>query len=173
MDFSELSQFNRGGIAFGEQLEQDSDRGAALVGLAFLDELLKRLFEAKMRTGRMTKKLLEYPGALATASARSDVAYSLGWIGAKTYRDLVTLRQIRNKFAHAYEPMKFTDAGIQALCAKLELGDVPIGIRGRFASPEREQFICAAARIAFRLEFYRQTARLSLSASDGPPEDLA
>src|SRR5437660_221811 len=44
-DFSKLSQFNRDGIAFGKQLEQESDRGAALTGLAFLDELLKRLFE--------------------------------------------------------------------------------------------------------------------------------
>lgn len=173
MDLSKISQFSRDGIAFGEQLEQESDRGAGLVGLAFLDELLKRLFEAKMRAGRTTKKLLEYPGALATASARSDVAYSLGWVGAKTHRDLGTLRRIRNEFAHAHEPVKFTDAGIQALCAKLELGKVPISIRGRFASPEREQFMCAAARIAFRLEFYRRNVRLAMAASDGPPEELA
>jgi hypothetical protein len=87
----ELSRVLREGVAFGEQLEKESDRGAALVGLAFLDELLKRLFEAKMHTGKITKNLLDYPGALSTASARTDVAYSIGWIGAKTYRDLVTL----------------------------------------------------------------------------------
>jgi hypothetical protein len=74
LDFS-TSQFYRDGTAFGEQLEQECDRGAALVGLAFLDELLNRLFEAKMRGGEITKKLLKYPGALSTASARSDVAY--------------------------------------------------------------------------------------------------
>jgi hypothetical protein len=167
-----LTQFHRDGIAFGDQLEQESDRGAALVGLAFLDELLKRLFEAKMRTGKMSKNLLKYPGALSTASARSDVAYSLGWIGAKTHRDLVTLRQIRNRFAHAHEAVKFTDVGIKALCAKLELGEVPVAIKGRFEPPEREQFMWAAGRIAFRLEFYRQTATLTLAASDGPPEEL-
>ena len=122
-DFSKLSQFHREGMAFGEQLEQESDRGAALVGLAFLDELLKRLFEAKMLDGSIAKKLLRYPGALSTAAARADVAHALGWIGAKTYRDLMTLKKIRNGFAHAHEPVKFTDAAVEALCAKLELED--------------------------------------------------
>jgi DNA-binding MltR family transcriptional regulator len=168
-DFHELSQFNREGISLGKQLESESDRGAALVGLAFLDELLKRLFEAKMHVGKITKKLLEYPGALSTASARSDVAISLGWIGAKTYRDLVTLRQIRNKFAHAHEPMKFADAPIQKLCAKLNLREGKM--KGLFHTTERRQFMWAAASVAFRLEFYRQTAKRPLSVPGGPPEE--
>jgi hypothetical protein len=44
------------------------------VGLAFIDALLKRLFEAKMHDRKITKRLLEYPGALSTAAARGDVA---------------------------------------------------------------------------------------------------
>jgi hypothetical protein len=168
-DFSKLSQFDSDGIAFGEQLEQESDRGAALVGLAFLDELLKRLFEAKMLDESIAKKLLKYPGALSTAAARADVAYALGWIGAKTYRDLMTLKKIRNGFAHTHGPVKFTDAAVETLCARLELGK-PANT-GSIATP-REQFMWASGRVAMPLEFYRRTARMPLAANDGPPEEL-
>jgi len=168
-DFSSFSEFFREGNVFGEQLEQESDRGAALVGLAFLDAMLKRLFEAKMLDGAIAKKLLSYPGPLSTAAARSDVAYGLGWIGAKTYRELVTLRNIRNRFAHAHEPIKFASSAVEALCARLELGKT--NVSGPIVTP-RKQFIWAAMSIAMRLEFYRRTARMPLAASDGPPEEL-
>jgi hypothetical protein len=81
-----------------------------------------------------------------------------------TYRDLVTLRKIRNEFAHAHEPVRFADTVIATLCAKLQMG------KGR-PSP-RDQFTWAAASVVFRLEFYRRTARLPLAPSDGPPEEL-
>jgi hypothetical protein len=172
-DFSDFSDFTREGIAFGEQLEQESDRGAALVGLAFLDVMLKRLFEAKMLDAAIAKKLLNYPGPLSTAAVRTDVAYGLGWIGAKTYRDLVTLRNIRNRFAHAHEPIKFTDSAVGVLCAKLELGKTafPVSIANP-VTPPRMPFMYASANLAVRLEFYRRTARMPLAASDGPPEEL-
>jgi DNA-binding MltR family transcriptional regulator len=108
-EHADRETFAREGIAFGKELWQETDRGAALVGLAFIDEMLKRLFEAKMLQVKIAKKLLEYPRALSSAAARSDVAYALGWIGARTYGDLTTLRQIRNKFAHAHESVKFDD----------------------------------------------------------------
>jgi DNA-binding MltR family transcriptional regulator len=164
-----MEAFSREGLAFGKGLAEESDRGAALLGMAFLDELLKRLFEAKLRDGKISKKLLDYPGALSTASARTDVAYSLGWFGAKTYRDLVTLRKIRNEFAHAHALVKFADADIRTLCTKLKLEEVPI--KGPFTL-ERAQFMWAVGQIAFRLEFYRQHAKVTLAASDGPPEEL-
>jgi DNA-binding MltR family transcriptional regulator len=168
-EFSNFSEFLREGNTFGDELEQESDRGAALVGLAFLDMMLKRLFEAKMLEGTIAKKLLNYPGPLSTAAARSDVAYGLGWIGAKTYRDLVTLRNIRNRFAHTHDPIKFTDSAVEALCAKLELGKTMFS--GPILTP-RKQFMGGAGNIAMRLEFYRRTARMPLTASDGPPEEL-
>ena len=169
-DFFNFSEYLREGNTFGEQLEQESDRGAALVGLAFLDVMLKRLFEAKMLDGAIAKKLLNYPGPLSTAAARSDVAYGLGWIGAKTYRDLVTLRNIRNRFAHAHEPIKFTDSAVESLCAKLELRKNATASGPNVTS--RMQFMWASASITMRLEVYRRTARMTLAVSDGPPEEL-
>ena len=36
------------GNIFVKQLQEESDRGAALVGVAYLDELLTRLFRSRM-----------------------------------------------------------------------------------------------------------------------------
>jgi len=107
--------------SFIKNLMAESDRGAALVGLAYLDALLGRLFEAKMLKGTSANRLLNYPGAFSTASARTDAAYSLGWISVETYRDLVTLRKIRNRFAHAHNALTFSDVDVQTQCASLRL----------------------------------------------------
>jgi hypothetical protein len=79
--------------AFMNQLVGESDRGAALVGIAYLDELLARLFRARMLTEKTSEGLLEGFAPLSTFSSRIDVAYCLGWIGPETYRDLHLLRK--------------------------------------------------------------------------------
>jgi DNA-binding MltR family transcriptional regulator len=168
-DLSDRDAYIRDAVSFGEQLINETDRGAALVGLAFLDEMLKRLYEAKMLDGKITRKLLTYPGPLSTAAARADVAYSLGWIGAKTYHDLVTLRKIRNAFAHEHEPLKFTDTGIEVLCARLRLGHATITSS---LSDPRQRFMWTAAQLVQRLAFYRRMASVSFPPTDGPPEEL-
>ena len=63
--------------------------------------------------------------------------------------------------------MKFTDGPIQALCAKLELGEVPPNFKEGFG-PSRGQFMWAAGGIALRLEFYRQTAERPVSTRGSP-----
>jgi hypothetical protein len=76
-------------------------------------------------------------------------------------------------FAHAHEPIKFTDDRIVALCAKLELGQNTIS-RRIAASPSREQFMFAAANISLRLEGYRLIAERPVPGGPlpgGPPEE--
>jgi hypothetical protein len=51
-----------------------------------------------------------------------DAPPSLGAaaLDTETHHDLSKPREIRNKFAHVHEPLKFIDAPIGALCAKLQ-----------------------------------------------------
>src|SRR5579859_4286121 len=105
---------------FTENLVGESDRGAALVALAYLDELLARLLKANMLECNVTKKLLEYPGPLATASGRADLAYVSGYLGKETYSDLCVVRKIRNKFAHGHHVLRFTDTAVEGLCSSLQ-----------------------------------------------------
>jgi len=68
------------------ELNKESDRGAVLVGVAYLDELLTRLFRKKMLLSKkLSEELLEGFGPLSGLSARTKVAYALGWIGPETY----------------------------------------------------------------------------------------
>ena len=71
---SQLHAFADEANVFQEQVLGESDRGAALIGYAYLEELLKRLFESKMLDRSLAEKLLNHSGALATSSAQADLA---------------------------------------------------------------------------------------------------
>lgn len=103
-----------------DQFKEESDRGTALVGVAYVDEQLKQLFRAKMLNEKKILKLLEGYEPLATFAARIDCAYGFGWIGPKTYRDLSLLKKIRNEFAHAHERLTFSSSSIRNRCLELE-----------------------------------------------------
>jgi hypothetical protein len=82
-DFARLKAFAEEANIFNKQILQESDRGAALIGYAYLEELLKRLFKAKMldvklASDKRSKDLVEYPNPLSTSSGQADVAYALG-----------------------------------------------------------------------------------------------
>jgi len=163
-DLSKLKTFANEANVFMKQLMEESDRGAALVGLAYLDELLKRLCEAKMLgDNAVRKRLLKYPGPLSTASARTDVAYILGWIGPETYRDFVTLRGIRNKFAHAHAPVTFSDPAIEALGRELHVSKAL-----SYRLKARDQFLVTASMLALRLEYYRRDSQPPAPGCDPP-----
>lgn len=58
-------------------------------------------------------------GPLSTFSAKIKMAYALGIIGRDTRRDLVIVKNIRNAFAHARRPVRFTTEEITVACAQL------------------------------------------------------
>src|SRR5260370_4867992 len=130
-----------------EQLRSESDRGAALVGLAYLDELLEKLVQARMiEDEKHLNKLLQSP--LFTSNARADLAYALGWLGPQIFGDLSTLRKIRNKFAHSYEGLHFEDAEIGQLCRNLKVVGFVAGYRLR---RNRDRFLVSVGFLWLQL----------------------
>src|SRR5262249_9675633 len=89
------------GELFG-QLAKESDRGVALIGAALLDaaleSMLRRYFVDDAKT--VEELLLNEGGPLSSFSARIKVAYCLGLFARNIFRDLDTVRGIRNEFAH-------------------------------------------------------------------------
>jgi DNA-binding MltR family transcriptional regulator len=61
-------------------------------------------------------------GPLASTWAKIRIAYALAVFGPKTYKDLETLREVRNVFAHSTHPVRFTTRVIAVNCKKLRLG---------------------------------------------------
>ena len=108
--------------AFRATLDEETDRGCALMAAAFLDtelsSLLKRRF---VDDPRPVADLLRSSGPLGTFSSRIDLAYLLGLIGARVKRDLHLIRKIRNDFAHVHEPLSFESTNIRNRCSELAL----------------------------------------------------
>jgi DNA-binding MltR family transcriptional regulator len=93
-----------------------SDCGAVLVGTAHVDNHLRRLFErfAPDQMGQKRREaVLNYPGPLASLSAKADVAFFVRLINAKLHAAIHHLRQIRNGVAHSPESFRLADHATQ------------------------------------------------------------
>jgi hypothetical protein len=89
-------------------LVAESDRGAVLVGNAYVDEYLERLFNAIIPSGlgkKRRRELLKHPGPLSTFSAKVEIAYIARLITRSLYDSIHALRGLRNELAH--EPKSF------------------------------------------------------------------
>lgn len=104
------------------ELEGASDRAAAIVAGAFLDEVLQELLcEFLIKGTAGDKKLFEGTGALATFSAKIEMSYRLGLISQGEHRTLTTVRSIRNDFAHVLGELSFATQSVQARCRNIEV----------------------------------------------------
>jgi DNA-binding MltR family transcriptional regulator len=164
-DLSDMRRFMDEANVIHEQLKEETDRGAALVGVAFLDELLERLLKSRMLEGKTTEGLFEGSNPLASFSARIDTAYSLGWIGPETHRELHLMRKIRNEFAHVHTPVTFASDAIQNRCGALQ---IPKAILPARLPRARDQFMFSASMLVLRLEYYRRNTRTPIPAEDPP-----
>lgn len=81
-------------------LARETDRGAAVLGPAYIETLLEAVIMAFLRNTPSTARLTEPTGPLSTFAAKSNLAHALGLIHDDTYHDLNLIRDIRNAFAH-------------------------------------------------------------------------
>lgn len=140
--------------AWAGDLEEESDRAAPILAVAMLEELLDRLIRTRIRGGRrLSDKLLEGQGALATFSARIDGVYAFGLISADERNDLHLIRRVRNRFAHEPESLTFRDQEIVEWSRSLECGELFADFMG-FTHPSepRRRFLNAVAALAAILE---------------------
>ena len=107
-------------VAFLQELVNETDRGAALVGAAVLDDRLRELIATNLVESREASELLEGGNApLGSFSSRCKMAYCLGLLTAEEYEDCNTIRRIRNDFAHKLTGLPFQDQRVKDLCTNL------------------------------------------------------
>jgi len=81
--------------------KKSNDRTVAIVGAAFVDDLLRQLLEFHfVGSNNVKKRLLSNERPLATFSSRIDICEAIGLIGPITLGNLNCIREIRNKFSH-------------------------------------------------------------------------
>lgn len=100
---------------------QNTHAGHVLVTAAGVSELLRKALLTKMRT--LTKKehneLFVKFGPLSSFAGRIALAFALNIITAEMRDDMLTIKAIRNRFAHPPGRLDFSDPEIVALCKRL------------------------------------------------------
>jgi DNA-binding MltR family transcriptional regulator len=131
-----------------EDLQQETDRGAALVGAAFLDDVLDVTLRAVfVEEPDAVNKLMGMGRPLESFGARTHLAYCLGLLGTDVYADINLIREIRNDFAHRH-PTSFEFPEIRTKCQKLKCLSVMLADDSCSA---RERFIASVMVIANHL----------------------
>jgi hypothetical protein len=100
------------GSAFRDALAEmttDGDRGSAILGATIVENQLTIRLTLGMITLTKTEREALFDGMapLSAFSSKIKVAYALGHFGPITRRDLDTMREIRNAFAHSKKVISF------------------------------------------------------------------
>lgn len=93
------------------ELDRASDRAAAIVAGAFVDEIVKQLVQKSMCANA---KKFNPPAARAV-----EFAHDLGLITTFERQQLLLLYDIRNIFAHSLRDLNFADIEVSKQCMKL------------------------------------------------------
>ncbi|HDH12561.1 MAG TPA: hypothetical protein ENG83_10285 [Nitrospirae bacterium] len=85
-----------------DTLNEGSDLARVLIGTSFLDESLRSLLQRYFIKSDTAKNILSPNGFIGLFANRCDLSYCLNLIKKKTYKDLRTIAEIRNLFAHSH-----------------------------------------------------------------------
>ena len=117
---SEAEQLHRKFKGLQQALPAETDRGCALLAVAFLDQELSELLRSHICGSKAVKnKILDHSGPLGNLSAKIDMVYCMGLLGKNSREDLRNLARIRNKFAHLAEPISFKSESVKKDIANL------------------------------------------------------
>lgn len=132
-------------ISFLEQYEAtvktlmyETDLGCVLVGVNFLDLCLKLLLKERLENDMSClDSIFEISiGNLSNFSSKIKLSEQLNIISKEQRLELKKLSEIRNKFAHSYKTIKFSDTDIIKKCAGLKLCNDSIRPSKRYNKPE-------------------------------------
>lgn len=102
------------------EIAKQTDRGAAIVGAAYVDLVLREAITARMcNLPDIIELLFENRGPLQDFGARIQLAYALGIYGHAAYADLCIIKEIRNVFAHSAVAMDFDHPDVAKRCSDL------------------------------------------------------
>lgn len=130
-----VEEFKQREETFKEALSNEPDRGAVLVAAAYLEEKLELLLYVYFQSEKAFhnkasingkefntafEELLGSPSKpLGSFSSKINLVYLLGLLTEWEYRDLETIRKIRNNFAHQIESASFKNADTAGLIKNL------------------------------------------------------
>jgi hypothetical protein len=105
-----------------ETLNRESDRSAAIVAATIVERrLTSSLISFLHPNTNITGQFFRTSGPLGSFANKIDLAFLTGLCGADAHRDLVTMKDIRNAFAHLLSVSNFKSQKISDLTKNLKL----------------------------------------------------
>ena len=124
------------------EIEKQTDQGAAIVGAAYIDLVVREALTARMGDlPDIVTLLFDNRGPLQDFGARIQLAFAIGIIGHGAYTDLCIIKDVRNAFAHSAEAMDFDHAGVTARCSGLWFAKTILYDKRPKPSTAKERFI--------------------------------
>jgi Mannitol repressor len=125
-----------------EQVEFDSDRAAGLVAGAIVERRLEEALRSRFHVDDkdISKELFHPSGPLGSFKVKIDLAYSMGIVSKVAHKDLINLKNIRNRFAHYLELDSFDAPDIKVRCTNFALIDRHVG-----PVPSRDELLSRTA----------------------------
>lgn len=112
-------------IALVSEIENQSDRGAVIIGAAWVEEELLAAIDFYLMDVKKSKdRLLSRSGPLSSFSAKIDLACVIAIVSEEIALDLHAIREIRNDFAHSVlgkddNALSFSSEHIKHKCLSL------------------------------------------------------
>lgn len=147
--------------AFLKEFQNESNRATAILGAAYLDEMVCDLISSFMidDKGFINKSILgrSVTAIIDSFGKRVALAYALGLLRESEKKDLDLIRKIRNLFAHGIKNLSFEAEQIKNRCYELQIAkDVLKGplAKARIVDNPRLRFILAVGTIG-NFVYYR------------------
>jgi hypothetical protein len=104
--------------AVTDEIEKQTDRGAAIVAATVIDNVLETLITSRLieLSSRRREALFDQINApLRSLSSKIELAFALGLFSAERRESLHLIRDVRNKFAHRIDSVSFDHPEISAI----------------------------------------------------------
>ena len=145
--------------AISELEFSNSERVAALVGCAMLDQSLRLSIECRLRADKdMTRKIFAPSGTLGDTARKVDIAYMLNILEKDVHKTLSGIVELRNLFAHQLNmTLDSKDKKMKAALAKLTLHEgkteYPHPVRPESSNIEIEPILSAVDTLIINMKF--------------------
>lgn len=109
---------------FFRELQSESDRGAAIIASAWIENLLERKLKTVFTKGNSkSRNRLFESQAFSAFHSKALAAHCLGWIDTDIFHDIELVRKIRNRFAHEFHGIDLESPGIRELVEEFKIID--------------------------------------------------
>jgi len=85
------------------------------------DAIKVRWHDVKTDGGLLSDRMFSYQGPAGSLGSKIDIGFAIGLYTEQTFKDLHTIRKIRNAFAHEIAPKDFDAQHIKDLAANIKL----------------------------------------------------